>query len=434
MIQNGLKPTKRLSKKWYPTDRSFHRTFGGVKPFEFFKNFSVDSGLTMPDQNAIGLYLGCTGVTQSELCTDQDGIVYDDYEYVYRKTLEMEGVFELNKQGCDIRDSLKIICTLGPKTKLQGDVDGEAKARGAYYAVESDKFDWFDSFRSVIQTNWVVNQRKCAISIGTPWFKEWDIMSVKDDGIVPQIFTGDPMSLSWHNWAIKGWKEINGIPYLIAKTWQGKSYGDGGWSYYDRETINKVMKIKYTAAYTVAPRDASNVGFVKRNLIETILAFADQLLQRLFKKKQSNVNIPTSETTPVAEIPKPETLKYDWSTQEKARYSVRMICDEEGLSVKDKNDLCATVGAESGWKPRQRSLKANFDGTYDHGIIQLNEKYWIGEGKLYPNIEAVYNDPEGCIRWMCRNWKRNKNWWYAYKNGSYLRYMNPKFNNEGKLI
>lgn len=125
--------------------------------------------------------------------------------------------------------------------------------------------------------------------------------------------------------------------------------------------------------------------------------------------------------------------KYDWSTQEKARYSVRVICDEEGLSVKDKNDLCATVGGESNWKPRAIG-KPNKNGSIDYGIVQLNDEYWIGEGKLYPNIEAVYNDPEGCIRWMCKQWAKNKNWWYAYKNRSYVNYLYPVFDKNGNLL
>lgn len=151
-----------------------------------------------------------------------------------------------------------------------------------------------------------------------------------------------------------------------------------------------------------------------------------KFLKRLIGIYQKNPEL-ISEVHEVVPVIAPETSKtalYDWSTPEKARHSVRVICDEEGLLWNDKNELCATVGAESGWKPRQRSLKPNFDGTYDHGIVQLNEKYWIGEGKLYPNIEAVYNDPEGCIRWMCKQWKLgNKNWWYAFKNRSYMRFM-----------
>lgn len=418
MIQNGLKPITKTSTKWYPTDRSFVRTFGGIKPIEFPKEFSIDSGLTMPDQISDKLPLGCTAYTQNELCTDQDSIIYDDYEYTYRKTLEMEGVFQLNVQGCDIRDSMKIICTIGPKTKKEGDVDGEAKARGAYYVVESKDFDWFDSFRSVILTNFQNNKIKCAVSIGTPWFKEWDITGVGSSGIVPQVFMGNPMSLSWHNWAIKGWKEINGIPYLLAKTWQGKHYGDGGWSYYSRETINAVMKIKYTGAYTVAPRNASNVQTVKLNLLETLLKFCQTTLELLFKKKISNPINTMPEPTPIQEVP-----KYDFSYPKAIRHSIRVICDEEGMSLEQKNTMCATIQAESGFILTAKNFNKDKNGkvlSTDWGLCQWNDYY---HGKEITPDESI-NNPEKAIRLMCQYWKRGqRDLWIAYKNGSYKKYI-----------
>lgn len=432
MIQNGLKPITKISTKWYPTDRSFIRTFGGIKPIEFPKEFSIDSGLTMPDQISDKLPLGCTAYTQNELCTDQDLIIYDDYEYTYRKTLEMEGVFQLNIQGCDIRDSMKIICTIGPKTKKEGDVDGEAKARGAYYVVESKDFDWFDSFRSVILTNFQNNKIKCAVSIGTPWFKEWDITGVGSSGIIPQIFTGNPMSLSWHNWAIKGWKEINGIPYLLAKTWQGKHYGDGGWSYYSRETINAVMKIKYTGAYTVAPRNASNVQTVKLNLLETLLRFCQTTLELLFKKKISNpINtMPEPTLTPIQEVP-----KYDFSYPKAARHSTRVICDEEGLNLARKNTICATIMGESEFynyingEPLKR-LNFKKDGvtlsSTDWGICQINDTpgWHIGKGLYFESVQDVLSHPEKAIRYMIKMEKAGKlNLWIAYKSGAYKKYL-----------
>ena len=131
-----------------------------------------------------------------------------------------------------------------------------------------------------------------------------------------------------------------------------------------------------------------------------------------------------------------ESMKspYLWDTQMNARHSVRVVCDEEKLIVDDKNDLCATIGGESGWKSI-RSKKKNFDGTYDWGIVQINEKYWIGEGKLYPNTEYVLNNPEICVRWMIKQWKSgNKDWWYAWKNKSYKKYLNPQFNDKGELL
>jgi hypothetical protein len=178
------------------------------------------------------------------------------------RTLALEGA--PFGSGADIKDSLKIAISF--------------YGRGAYYTVEQSKFDWFDSIRSVIYTNFTTNRWKCAISIGTPWFKSWDIMSVNSTGIIPTIFTGDPSTLSWHNWAIKGWKLINGEVYLIGKTWQGKGYGNAGWSYYSRATINTVMKIRGTGAFILAPRVEGNAQTVKLTLWEVILDFLKQKL------------------------------------------------------------------------------------------------------------------------------------------------------------
>lgn len=119
--------------------------------------------------------------------------------------------------------------------------------------------------------------------------------------------------------------------------------------------------------------------------------------------------------------PKPPGLL--WDTPQNARHSVRVICDEEGLTWEQKNTLCATVGAESGWRPGAIG-KPNVDGTRDYGIAQINSYWWIGEGKQFPSTEYVLENPAACIRWMCKQWKLgHRNWWVAYKNGSYKRYL-----------
>ncbi len=122
-------------------------------------------------------------------------------------------------------------------------------------------------------------------------------------------------------------------------------------------------------------------------------------------------------------IPLRATTTYLWDTPLDARHSVRLICDEEGLTVEQKNTLCATVGGESGWKPGAIG-KPNTDGTRDYGICQINTRYWIGPGKLFPTTDYVLTHPEQCIRWMCKQWKMGyRNWWIAYKNNSYKAYL-----------
>ena len=119
-------------------------------------------------------------------------------------------------------------------------------------------------------------------------------------------------------------------------------------------------------------------------------------------------------------VPEP---KYKWDFPSNVRHSVRLIADEEGLTVEQKNTLCATVGAESGWKPSAKG-KPNSNGTIDWGICQINDNLWIGEGKPFPSTDYVLSHPEECIRWMCGWWKKGKrNWWIAYKNGSYKKYL-----------
>lgn len=139
----------------------------------------------------------------------------------------------------------------------------------------------------------------------------------------------------------------------------------------------------------------------------------------------------TTQSSPV------EPPKLLWDTVANAKHSVRVICDEEGLSWKDKNDLCATVGAESGWmsyyltgpKKGQPVKLENKDKTgkvwsTDWGIIQLNDYYHIGEGKSFPSPQYVLDNPEACIRWMCKQWKvGNANWWIAFKSGAYKSYL-----------
>lgn len=150
--------------------------------------------------------------------------------------------------------------------------------------------------------------------------------------------------------------------------------------------------------------------------------------------------VPAPTPVPTPEPAEPELvhplLKYDWSTIESSRHTVRVICDEEGLPVKQKNDLCGTVGAESGWqsyylkgpKLGQPVIRENFKNgkvwSTDFGVAQINDYYHIGAGKDFPSSQYVLDNPEACIRWMCKQWKAgHQDWWVAHKNKSYLNYL-----------
>ena len=155
-------------------------------------------------------------------------------------------------------------------------------------------------------------------------------------------------------------------------------------------------------------------------------------------------NVLSTPETPIVNPAPPVVPKYLWDTPEQARHSVRVICDEEKLSWKDKNDLCGTVGAESGWQSyyladiyrkgvlfrrkgdpvKLENIKNGIVWSTDWGICQINDWYHIGDGKSFSSHQYVLDHPEECIRWMCRQWKAgNAHWWIAFKNKSYLSYV-----------
>lgn len=273
MIKNGTQPARKDYR-----DFSFKRTFGAFPARTVFPDeLNVDRGFGFPDQNADGYPYGCTGYTQVALCEIEDGTQYQP-SYTYNKTLFMEGNF--GKQiGCDIRDSLKSTIVYGvlPKTDPQ-DKDADSKAslyiRGNYFNVIDswNQTDAFDDVRTVILTG---NQ---SVSVGTPWFPEWE--NVGADGIL-SVPSFDLSSASWHNWQILGWKQINNQPYLIGKSWQGPGYGDGGYHYISRELFNKVMGTSGAAAFTVAEAQPGDIKTIKLDIISTILSYCVMWLEKM---------------------------------------------------------------------------------------------------------------------------------------------------------
>lgn len=270
MIQNGARPTELD-----PRDQSFHGTFGALPTYNLPEEFNVDAGKTMPDQNADGYPFGCTGYTQSDNAIDRDGNIYKP-SYTYLKTCFMEG--HQPNQGCDMRASLKSTRVYGLQKETETtDMEAEQHRGGQYFNVYDDGgLDWFDAIRSSVYS------QKHAVSCGSPWFSEWALPQV---GILPSVFTYDgiPNHYAWHNYAIKGWKVINGTTYLLVKPWQGKNYGDNGWVYMSRYVANKVFEIRGAVIYTQASAKPEDIAMIKLDIWEYIMIFLNRIagLKRL---------------------------------------------------------------------------------------------------------------------------------------------------------
>lgn len=146
--------------------------------------------------------------------------------------------------------------------------------------------------------------------------------------------------------------------------------------------------------------------------------------------KLKTIDMPVETTPKVETTPEPVQPKYLWDNPVNIRHSVRVICDEEGLTLEQKNSMCATIGGESGWKINivhpnyviRNGVKTV--SSIDFGVCQINDYYHIGKGKDFPSSNYVLNNPEACVRWMCKLWKAGqRNLWIAYKSGSYKKYL-----------
>lgn len=273
-MKSGTKPVRKDHR-----DLSYKRSFGAAV-FAFQDELNVDRGFGFPDQNKDGYPNGCTGYTQAALCETEDGTQYRP-EYTYNKTLFMEGNYG-QQVGCDIRDSLKSTLVYGVDEKTDpqdGQTDARAglHRRGKYFnAIDRwNKYDPFDDVRLVIQTG------EQSVSAATPWWPEWE---QNYDGILIQPHDLNTNRASWHNWQILGWKQINGAPYLIGKSWQGPNYGDHGYHYIGRDLFNQVMSIGGTGAFTVTKATPADLKTIKLDIISTILSYCVMWAEKIRKQ------------------------------------------------------------------------------------------------------------------------------------------------------
>lgn len=236
MIHSGL-------DKIYPDRRDYSvvHTFGAfagdVQGFP--DNFSIFDGRSIADQNAEGLPFACTGYSTTTLGGLEDTTTYSARDFYYATPPNDNG-------GRDIRISLATAKSRGfllPNGTLG------AKKGDYYNCYGSGKIDDFQAVQIAL---WINQNEKRAASIGSWFYPEF----VGVHGVVPTP-SFDTRRASLHNWAVTGWKTINGVLYLEALTWQGNYI-----QYFSREIYNALMRQPYSGAFTLADTPADGVSTV----------------------------------------------------------------------------------------------------------------------------------------------------------------------------
>lgn len=138
--------------------------------------------------------------------------------------------------------------------------------------------------------------------------------------------------------------------------------------------------------------------------------------------------LPTPVDTPISVVPlpvMPEILL--WDTPNNVRHSVRVICDQEGLTTSQKNTLCATIQCESAGF-NTKAVHPNYVikkgvktlTSTDYGLCQWNDFY---HGREISPDEAL-NNPEKAVRLMCKYWKAGQQkQWVCYSANMYKKYL-----------
>jgi hypothetical protein len=437
MNRTGLKPLPLdLRDKAYQR----HLIFGAPSLSQLPTEYTA--GGTVSDINQLnGKYGGssyCTDFSTVALAEREDGQAYSR-EYHAQKESHIQNRNIEQSGGTDLRTAFRVATEYGflpqslapfswrdvgaidaadpAKWDLSLDATAQQNAHPGFTWI-TGPYDYFDSVRAAL---WDKRDKNGTVSAGIPWYSEWE--TVEQDGVLPTP-TKPPTTL--HDTELFGWVIKNGRTYLKVNSWQGESYGDKGIVYLSRDILNAALTYSGAAAGCLDPIDPTQVNNLYKRLLTILQTLVDFYLHRIYvypSEPQKPVQTPpvAPPTPQPAPVPTPAP-NYLWDTPESARHSLRLICDEEGLTVDQKNLMSQVVHCESGYRANIVHPNKKMNGTVastDYGICQWND-YWHAK-EISPD-EALHN-PEKAVRLMCQYVKQGQiHQWVCYSTGMYQNY------------
>src|SRR3990167_1581537 len=161
----------------------------------------------------------------------------------------------------------------------------------------------------------------------------------------------------------------------------------------------------------------------KKSIWQIIISFLwkePEEIKRL--EPDLNPDFVSPKTRPVVEEPP----KLKWKFPSDARHSVRVLCDELGLTVAEKNLICQVIQCESGFRTDAKNENKDKNGkilSTDWGICQMNDHWYIGKNRPIATIREAIENPEKCVRIMIKRYKEGGlRDWVCYLKGMYKNY------------
>lgn len=124
----------------------------------------------------------------------------------------------------------------------------------------------------------------------------------------------------------------------------------------------------------------------------------------------------------------PDNIQYPWDTPAHCYHNVRVLCDQQGLTVDEKNRICACIYQESQFLNSAKCLNKNSAGvvtSIDWGLCQINDYYHIApHGSPFPSKEYVLENPGAVVHWMITMYQHGGlKQWVSYSSGAYEQWL-----------
>lgn len=374
------------------------------------EDFNVDSGEWFPNQAVDGTYTECVAITVADILGDRDNINYSP-DFTYAMTLRLQGIAP-NTSGLDPWSAMLSAVAYGMLP--MSDANFTALQMGELYIANWQNYEADDratalkhvqngckpvylTFDAVLQAA----QANYGVSMPMSWYSSFS--TPNPDGTLSPA-NG---AITYHNVRVVGQKTLNGVRYMIVKPWLGKNYGLGGYGLLSENQFLLCAK----DAYVFDP--SANRIFSLLGIAVTRYPYLAEFLPALYKALTVSapadvpVTLPPNvpQEPPVAPVVPQDAPKYDWTSKDAVRHSIRLIADEMGLSVIQKNCLCDISLCESSYVLKAK--KVNSPTSIDRGLFQINSRY-------HPEAtDALAYDPEWSTRWACKVILSKKNLWPA---------------------
>lgn len=169
--------------------------------------------------------------------------------------------------------------------------------------------------------------------------------------------------------------------------------------------------------------------------VERFFQWLDKLGKKWFAKLLVQPTITPMNEPQTASVQNPDLLlpwEFNVLGSENNHHNVRALCDLGGLDYEQKEILTACVKIESDFATgvSHKNYAITTEGvrylaSTDWGIVQINDKWHIGQGKDFPTVEYVLENPEACVRYMvnCYKTSGNLNLWCSFTSGAYKEFL-----------